>query len=161
MWVAGLNLLVILKSLCINGPRRWGTFVLLSQETPRSDIVSRVITTGPCLYQTLITWPIIKACILSVNFRVRWAEERRSDSLLQAWMRLFQYAGSTNWSLISAPRRWVMSEISRDDRRTNLDGLLVISIRVFVKHVDIRVRLHTFFSRLNRFLRHASLINIV
>ena len=163
MWVACPYLLVILKSLCINSScRRW-SFVLLSQEAPRSDVTCRVTTSGTCLHQAFITVLII-ACILLVDiFGVCWAEERRSDSLGQTWMRLLQYASSTNaFSVFGA--RINMSELCWDNRTTIWDNFLSISW-VFMVHMNIWVWLHLGFSavlgRLDWFIDYTFLIRFV
>ena len=139
MWVACLYLLVILKSLCINSSsRRWRSFVFLSQEASRSDVARRVTTSGTRLDQALITVLIIVTSILLVDiFRVCGAEERRSYSLGQTWMRLLQYARSTNaFSVFSA--RINVSELSWDNRTTIWDNFLSISW-VFMVHMNIWV----------------------
>ena len=163
MWVACLYLLVILKSLCIySSCRRW-TFVLLSQKAPRSDVTCRVTASGTCLHQAFITVLII-ACILLVDiFRVCGAEERRSDSLGQTWMRLLQYARSTNaFSVFSA--RINVSELSWDNRTTIWDNFLSIS-RGFMVHMNNRVWLYYGFCailrRLNRIFDYTFLIIII
>ena len=166
MWVACPYLLVILKSLCINSScRRW-TFVLLSQKAPRSDVTCRVTASGTCLHQAFITVLII-ACILLVNiFGVCGAEERWSDSFGQTWMRLLQYASSTNAFSVSSARINV-SELSWDNWTTIWDNFLSISW-VFMVHMNIWVWLHlghlgfsAVLGRLDWFINYTFLIRFV